>query len=391
LAHQACQRKQFLRLAPAHSSFAVRGTEFSTMFLTEKVSAVPSFEVDRRDTNQHDFSVVPGSPVASHRNMLTPPLESLSIMEGGPDFWSFAGSPSKKVIEMSGLQPFSEEMWAAVMAPDGHSAFGSNMAISPLLAKLSTGPVVPEIPRDLSEAVTSPSLTPDTPAEGVPSYAQETPPVQSPAVEIAEVASNSKMAGAASPTASSTSKSEEANKSTCGLRRGRRVRRPPGEFNLEDNTSTKAPRRTNSASKGCIARKRSTGKAAGRCNVPSAVSLSGGIRRRPTAAMTVEERVLAIFGEDALRLDRDSFKLWRSATELPTLTSSEQATLKRLRRRLLGRTYAKRSRDRQVAHAESVQTACEKLASENAAIRKKIERLEQLLSDDTMASSILES
>jgi len=369
----------------------MRGTEFSTMFLTEKVSAVPSFEVDQRDNNQHDFSVVPGSPVASHRNMLTPPLESLSIMDGAPDFWSFAGSPSKKVIEMSGLQPFSEEMWAAVMAPDGHSAFGNSIAISPLLAKLPTGPVVPEIPRNLSKAVTSPSLTPYTPAEVVPSSAQETPQVQSPAVETAEVASNSKMAGAASPTASSTSKSEEINKSPCGLRRGRRVRRPPGEFNLEDNVSTKVPRRTNSASKGCIARKRSTGKTAGRCKVPSAVSLSGGIRRRPTEAMTVEERVLAIFGEDALRLDRDSFKVWRSATELPTLTSSEQATLKRLRRRLLGRTYAKRSRDRQVAHAESVQASCEKLASENAAIRKKIERLEQLLSEDAMAGSIFES
>lgn len=338
---------------------------------------------------------VPGSPVTSHGNMLTPPLESLSIIDGTPDFWSFAGSPSKKVIEMSGLQPFSEEMWAAVMAPEEPSAFGTNMAISPLLAKLPTVPVVPEIPRDSSKADTSSRLIPNTPAtqaEVVPSTALETPPIESPTVETAEMASNSKMAGAASPTASSTNdKSEEANKSLRGLRRGRRVRRPPGEFNLEGIASTRAPRRTSSASKGCIARKRSTGKAAGRCKVTSAVSLSGGIRRRPTEAMTVEERVLAIFGEDALRLDRDSFKMWRSATELPTLTSSEQATLKRLRRRLLGRTYAKRSRDRQVAHAETVQAACEKIASENAAIRKKIEHLKQLLSEDDMASTNLES
>jgi hypothetical protein len=107
----------------------------------------------------------------------------------------------------------------------------------------------------------------------------------------------------------------------------------------------------------------------------------GGVRERPPngSSMSVEERVLYIFGEEALRLDRDTFKLWRSNTEIPTLSSAEQQTLKRLRRRLLGRTYAKRSRDRQLQHASSVETSCEKLRRENATMNKKIERLQKLI------------
>lgn len=166
------------------------------------------------------------------------------------------------------------------------------------------------------------------------------------------------------------------------LRSGMRARRPralgsPPEQNTTTTTQV-PPRRTIGAAGKSSLVSRSAGAAVAKRDTGV---IGGGVRQRPpnSSSMTVEERVLAIFGEEALRLDRDSFKEWRSATVLPSLTSSEQQTLKRLRRRLLGRTYAKRSRDRQVEHASHVESACDKLRKENASIRKKIERLHKLI------------
>lgn len=166
------------------------------------------------------------------------------------------------------------------------------------------------------------------------------------------------------------------------LRSGMRARRPRalGSPPEENNTTTTQapPRRTiGGAGKSSLV-SRTAGAAVAKRHTGV---IGGGVRERPpnSSSMTVEDRVLAIFGEDALRLDRDAFKEWRSATVLPPLTSSEQQTLKRLRRRLLGRTYAKRSRDRQLEHATHVETACDKLRKENASIRKKIERLHKLI------------
>jgi hypothetical protein len=159
------------------------------------------------------------------------------------------------------------------------------------------------------------------------------------------------------------------------LRRGRRARRPPGSFKLEDAPTTPRVQHRRPGQIGGGAGKLSSAAAA-------KAAKGGGVRKRPSGSMTVEDRVLGIFGEETLRLDRDAFKLWRGATELPVLTSSEHVALKRLRRRLLGRTYAKRSRDRQVAHASAVEDECDILVAENAAIRKRIAKLQQVLDAD---------
>jgi hypothetical protein len=187
--------------------------------------------------------------------------------------------------------------------------------------------------------------------------------------------------------------SAENKDNTCGLRRGLRVRRPP-TYKQHENDATEAaatirPSRTASrrhptavvtaaaAAAGVHAGKSSNTSARRGCQT----IVGGGVRRRPSGAMSVEDRILAIFGEDTLRLDRDSFKMWRAATDLPTLTHTEQTVLKRLRRRLLGRTYAKRSRDRQMAFASSVEDQCEELRKENAFIRRKIARLAKILGE----------
>lgn len=171
--------------------------------------------------------------------------------------------------------------------------------------------------------------------------------------------------------------------SACGrtLRRTCRARRPPSFKRNVDETPRVVHRRPGTLGGG--AGKASTAAADAAAKAAAAkAALGGGVRKRPSGSMSVDDRVLAIFGEEALRLDRDAFKTWRAATELPALTSAEQAALKRLRRRLLGRTYAKRSRDRQVAYAEAVEAECDQLREENAMIRSRIEKLQCLLDAD---------
>jgi len=188
---------------------------------------------------------------------------------------------------------------------------------------------------------------------------------------------------AADTVADDDSSEPEEPKSSYGrtLRRGRRARRPPGHFDSTGSSATRI-RHRRPGTHGGGAGKTSDAMSAAEARIAAKAALGGGVRKRPSGSMPVEDRVLAIFGEDVLRLDRDSFKAWRAATELPTLTSSENVALKRLRRRLLGRTYAKRSRDRQLAFAESIEAECDQLRAENAMIRERLQKLQRLLDED---------
>eukprot|EP00038_Savillea_parva_P020534 m.31654 g.31654 ORF g.31654 m.31654 type:complete len:435 (+) comp4821_c0_seq2:526-1830(+) len=180
------------------------------------------------------------------------------------------------------------------------------------------------------------------------------------------------------------------------LRRGCRARRPPGSFKFSPSASpvpSGQSRRSNSARRhmstlssnrgGAAAAKKSASKAAMvKARAMAVVTENGRIRKRPTTSMPVEERVIYIFGEEALRLDRDSFKIWSGAVTLPDLTSTEKQVFKRVRRRLLGRTYAKRSRDRQVQQTSAIEEECDNLRQENNELHDRIARLCAIYPDE---------
>lgn len=84
-----------------------------------------------------------------------------------------------------------------------------------------------------------------------------------------------------------------------------------------------------------------------------------------------------LFPGNALQLDRDGFKEWRSTTNVRKLNSDEEEALRKIRRRLLGRTYAKRSRERQVNNEQATVAHCHKLEAENKKLRNSIELMTQ--------------
>lgn len=97
------------------------------------------------------------------------------------------------------------------------------------------------------------------------------------------------------------------------------------------------------------------------------------------AVTEVEQRVLELFGHDVLMLDRDAFKHWREKTEMRALSPAEDKAFRRLRRLLLGRTYAQRSRQRQLDIADQTQAECTQLQEENDKIRSQIAEMRREL------------
>eukprot|EP00041_Stephanoeca_diplocostata_P024251 m.608471 g.608471 ORF g.608471 m.608471 type:complete len:317 (+) comp22486_c0_seq5:223-1173(+) len=82
-----------------------------------------------------------------------------------------------------------------------------------------------------------------------------------------------------------------------------------------------------------------------------------------------------LFPGDALQLDRDGFKRFRNATKVPSLRPSEEEALRKIRRRLLGRTYAKRSRERQMTNEQATMAQCKDLAEENRKLKISIDKM----------------
>lgn len=103
------------------------------------------------------------------------------------------------------------------------------------------------------------------------------------------------------------------------------------------------------------------------------VKETGGVKE------TVEARVLALYGESVLQLSRDDFKMWQSKHSVRRLTARENEAFKKVRRRMLGRTYAQASRNKQVAREDRIVRECKRLSAENAQIRRRIAALQQLL------------
>mmetsp|Transcript_25596 Transcript_25596/g.67062 ORF Transcript_25596/g.67062 Transcript_25596/m.67062 type:complete len:375 (+) Transcript_25596:810-1934(+) len=369
------------------------------MFHTDGVPTLGSPRVLSMLTPPFGFgdSVVPRSPT-----MLTPVLDSamMAVMEkSGPDFFIAEGSEVMAAddvgLDYSALYPACE----AKPSGEGFGSWSDELseemrfdseadARSPMVPDMfMMGGLVPR-PGDLSASSSpGPALLPTPPSPDEVCEIKVERTVSGNSTQHNAFHSDSALA----PAPAAVERAEPAPSMHNGraLRRGRRARRPPGEFRLGSSPTTPRVQHRRPGTVGGGAGKatstaastapRKQAKAASKAAAKAA--LGGGVRKRPTAPMSVEERVLAIFGEETLRLDRDAFKIWRAATELPTLTSSEQVALKRLRRRLLGRTYAKRSRDRQVAHASSVEAECDKLKAENAAIRKRISRLQRYLDE----------
>lgn len=84
-----------------------------------------------------------------------------------------------------------------------------------------------------------------------------------------------------------------------------------------------------------------------------------------------------LFPGNALQLDRDGFKEWRRQNKVRKLTAAEDDALRKIRRRLLGRTYAKRSRERQLENETAAIEEVKQLEKENASLRLSIERMER--------------
>lgn len=86
-----------------------------------------------------------------------------------------------------------------------------------------------------------------------------------------------------------------------------------------------------------------------------------------------------LFPGDTLQLGRDEFKEWQSQNRVRKLTVSEENALRKVRRRLLGRTYAKRSREKQLQNENDTETKIAELLKQNAAYKQSIRHLERLI------------
>jgi len=92
-------------------------------------------------------------------------------------------------------------------------------------------------------------------------------------------------------------------------------------------------------------------------------------KRPQNELMVAERRIIDKFGEDVLALGRDDFKPHR---ERHALTAAENRALRSVRRRILGRTYAQRSRTKGAAAYETLKSECTRLRAENDAIRARM-------------------
>ena len=94
---------------------------------------------------------------------------------------------------------------------------------------------------------------------------------------------------------------------------------------------------------------------------------------------TAEKRVLELYGESVLQLSKDQFKQWQASHAVRRLTPKEKEAFKKVRRRVLGRTYAQVSRNKQLEKQGQIIRECERLSAENAQIRLRIAALQQQL------------
>lgn len=358
------------------------------MYTTEDVAQVPSIrsEIDQYSSISEFYSVVPGP-----EKMQSP---SLDMLMKTPEWFSNAIgcgglTPStRKMIESGSFQPLSDEM--LLLNGLGNAATPTASGMSPSFLVYS---FYEQTPGGVSR--NSVGIIPTFQSASCPGAPT---PYSSPAGSPQADACDQIERMSISPPGPSSS--------IRGIRRKRRPQ-PLGHSNghskddRDIEQTTMAPRqveRASSAGKNSTSGKKidvvtlveklamssesdHSSSASDDSAAAAMAVLGGGIRTRPSETMGVDDRVLAIFGEEALRLDRDNFKAWRLNTELPVLTSSEQAALKRIRRRLLGRTYAKRSRDRHTSLTDTYEQQCIQLAAENSTIRKAIQRLEKLLND----------
>lgn len=342
-----------------------------------------------------DDMMVPTSPT-----MLTPVIDSAmkAVMESGPDFFNAEGSELVRGVndEVYMMDAYSDVYsdWHPELKTPVHNGY---VQIAEDLMALTTESTRVSPPLMLGAMTMVPSLSsaptpqpsPDPFAAG-PDVARDVAThnesVDSSAFDETPYLDDDLSTTSAPSTREPTpAPAEDADDVYDGrtLRRGRRARRPPGTFKFGGSSSpTPREQQNRLGARGGSAGKSSStspnlSKAAIKAKAMAVVTSQGRVRKRPTKSMSVEDRILYIFGEEAMRLDREAFRIWQSAVTLPELTTSEKQVFKRVRRRLLGRTYAKRSRDRQVAHASAIEEECAQLRKENALIRARITRLKE--------------
>jgi hypothetical protein len=90
----------------------------------------------------------------------------------------------------------------------------------------------------------------------------------------------------------------------------------------------------------------------------------------------LDRTIYALIPMHALRLPRKEFQEWKSRSNLRKLTVSEQRRLAKIRRMILARVYAERTRLRKIDESEKNGEVLTRLKSENSRLRKRAAKLE---------------
>jgi len=90
--------------------------------------------------------------------------------------------------------------------------------------------------------------------------------------------------------------------------------------------------------------------------------------------------IYGLFPMDKLRLPREAFQEWRKTSGIRKLTVPEQRRLAKIRRMILARVYAERTRLRKIAETQESGETLSKVKAENSRLRKKVAKLEAVQS-----------
>jgi len=93
-------------------------------------------------------------------------------------------------------------------------------------------------------------------------------------------------------------------------------------------------------------------------------------------ATAIIERLTALFPMHVLRMPRKQFTAWRSAN-VRLLSSRESKHLTKLRRTILARVYAERTRQRKQSEHKTISAKLVQLQHENDRLRRSLTKLEQ--------------
>ena len=93
--------------------------------------------------------------------------------------------------------------------------------------------------------------------------------------------------------------------------------------------------------------------------------------------MNENEILFGIFPKHVLELDRKSFNRWKKDHSIRKRKKSEQGLVTRIRRTLLARVYAQRTREKQINSFEDARVKINELKHENRKLRQIIQELER--------------